>query len=189
MALTTIGYFVSCEPLLVMRHFLPFLKKQEIEMDFFNAVNGIWTTRKGPIHLLSSFPPKLNHLLVKMQKQKCLKMQQIFLKEIYKVAYQILGSKYMKDMRQVNFWCRTTDIFQYIAHSEVRRTPELVIGHNCCSNMRQVTFRCLVSGNNFLTISFESVYSRALTKIAPPPPIRQNYTQEDLILAINERMR
>ena len=82
-----IGYFVSCEPLLVMRHFLPFLKKQEIEMDFFNAVNGIWTTRKGPIHLLSSFPPKLNHLLVKMQKQKCLKMQQIFLKEIYKVAY------------------------------------------------------------------------------------------------------
>ena len=82
-----VGYLVSCEPLLVMRHFLPFLKKQEIEMDFFNAVNGIWTTRKGPIHLLSSFPPKLNHLLVKMQKQKCLKMQQIFLKEIYKVAY------------------------------------------------------------------------------------------------------
>jgi hypothetical protein len=82
-----IGYLVSCEPLLVMRHFLPFLKKQEIEMDFFNAVNGIWTTRKGPIHLLSSFPPKLNHLLVKMQKQKCLKMKQIFLKEIYKVAY------------------------------------------------------------------------------------------------------
>ena len=51
--------------------------------------------------------------------------------------------------------------------------------------MRQVTFRCLVYGNNFLTISFESVYSRALTKMAPPPPIRQNYTQEDLILAIN----
>ena len=137
-----------------MRHFLPFMKKQEIEMDFFNAVNGIWTTRKGPIHLLSSFPPKLNHLLVKMQKQ-------------------------------VNFWCRTTDIFQYIAHSEVRRTPELVIGHNCCSNMRQATFRCLVSGNNFLTISFESVYSRALTKMAPPPATRQNYTEEDLILAIN----